>query len=263
MVYNNQEITPAMEGNHFGFLQRAVLLDNNAIHIGNLSSNSWIDAECALDMHTSLINWKRISDDYRNPSDWDSNGTSQHPPLVGDYLTSAKPYSGDMDNTAVQNIGFANNNGKKNLSTGQSIPLPYAISEGRGSVNAYGSAGTLEGKSIGYDIHLRGFVQYVKSGCKKEELGERIVDRINEELLISKEVGGHALQIGRIKPVLAVLDTPIFVKPGLSDVISIYKDTTIYNEGSDYTVNLTNSTVTFLSTGNIITNNHIMINYAL
>lgn len=263
IIYNNQETTPQMEGCHLGFLQRAVLLDSDAIYIGNLSGDSWIDAECALDMHTNTINWKKMSDDYRNPANWTTSGSSQHPPLVEDYLTSAKPYSGDMDTTASLNVGYYNQHGKKNASTGQSIPVPYGISEGRGGNNTYGEAEILENKIIGQNIHLRGFVQYVRSGCRQELLGNRLIDRRNEELLLSKEVGGLALQIGRVKPVLAVLNTPIFVKSGLSQVISIYKETTIYIEGTDYTVNLTNSTVTFLSTGNIITNNIIMINYAL
>ena len=125
-------------------------------------------------------------------------------------------------------MGYKNQFGKKNAVTEQSVPIPYGIPEGLGSVNNHGEEQIIENQSVGKDVYLRGFIQFVRSGCRKETTGRRIIDRKNEELLISHKVGDLAMQIGRIKRINAVLDTPITIKAGLTDVLAVYNTTNNY-----------------------------------
>lgn len=263
-IYNNFDSTPTIEGSHFGFLSdRAELLDNTSIYIGNLSVNSWIFVECALDFYSSLIKWKRISNDFFGANAWDTSSNSNYPVTVLDYLVSTKEDNRMTFVTNNRNAGYKNNNGRKNLVTNQPIPVPYSLCEGRGSTTNYPANETLENKSIGVDLPLRGFIQYVKSGCRKEITGRRIIDRKNEQLLISKEVGGLAMQCGRIKRIKAVLDTPIILKIGLSDILAVYDTTSNYVLNTDFTVDYPNNTITFLSSGNITIDSIIMVSYSL
>lgn len=263
IIYNNFDPTPTIEGCHFGFLgDRAGILDSTAIYIGNLSYNSWLNIQCALDFHSQLIKWKTISDDFRFANNWEGSSSSNYPFIILDYLVSIKEYN-TLESTISSNMGYSNQYGRKNAVTNQSIPVLYGMPEGRGSITNYGEKEIVEGKSLGWDLPLRGFVQFVRSGCRKDKTGVRIVDRKNEELLISKEIGGLALQCGRVKRIKALLDTPISLKVGLSDVFAVYNTVTNYILNTDYTVDYPNSTITFLSSGSITTDSIVYCSYAL
>lgn len=263
-VYNHIDVIPTIAGCHFGFLgDRAALLDNSSIYIGNLTFDSWRFIQCALDFHSKLIKWKRIANDYSNNSVWDTSNNSNHPPLSLDYLLNPNILQGDIDNNTPTNMGYFVNNGRKNGVTNKSVPIPYAILEGFGASNNYGKKEELEQQNVGHDLYLRGFVQYVRSGCRKELTGNRIIDRKNEELLISHKVGDVAMQCGRIKRIKAILDTPIFIKAGLTDVLAIYDTNNNYVLDTDYTVDYPNNTITFLSSGAITTDDIVYCSYAL
>lgn len=264
LIYNNLDPNPTIEGCHFGFLgDRAGLLDSTSIYVGNLSVDSWRFVQCALDFHSQLIKWKTIANDYHSTSAWTTSNNSTHPPLALDFLLNGNILTGDMDGASGNNMGYFAQNGRKNKVTGQSVPLLYGMLEGLGATNAYGKEGELEGKNVGHDLYLRGFVEYVRSGCRKELTGNRIIDRKNQELLICKEVGGLAMQCGRIKRIKAILDTPIPIKTGLTDVLALYNDNNNYVLNTDYTVDYPNNTITLLSSGNITVDSIVYCSYAL
>jgi hypothetical protein len=264
-IFNANDVPSTWTGSHFGFLtKRAANSDLYAISCGLLTNSGWLETYLARDFHTQSVKWHAVKDTYSSAVNWLTSGTANRPWGMLDYVTNGVyALSGDNDVTTSTNMAYYQSNGFFNGVNNKPVPCPYYLVSGRGAVNVYGSTGSglKANKIIGVPLYTRGIVKYAKSGIRNAEIGQRILSY--EELILSGDVGDMGHVIGRIKRTYAVLNQAIAIDNNLSAVYYVYNANTTFVLNTDFTVNLTEGTVTPLSSGSIPNNSIIAISYAL
>lgn len=189
----NQDLTQNYVGivsAHFGFLDRASFTNNNGNYAWYLGKpdyryhNVW----CAKSAHNGTI-WRKLSDDYRNNTNY-SDYRQVHPVQgVFDTLVTGKPDQ-DFDNGGNINAGYFAYRGAVNAVTGKPELGWFYYLEGRGSNTNYGSS------PLPYSLYKRGTIKFCATGGASLVPFETYNDLYGNTWMSAGSYGVQFIQVG-------------------------------------------------------------------